>query len=276
MRVIRTCGLVLLCCGGLLAAPAHATNRIEGTWYFGVGLVEITPAGSPNVFKGTVYRRMQFSYCPHLPGERMWEIKPAESGIYRGTHINYFRKDCSRDPGAPSIWRVRKVEGTDILDFCSNDPGQPPPTEFNDRCVPLRRAAPARDLSRVCSSGPVARTSGSRADKAVCVEGPAALRRNGCVSRRGRIVHRFNVKLRTKGTKARRGRLYDSRAKITYVRFKLDRRSKGTDRRSPFQLALKGKQLKKGTHVLLADVVLQTPGSKKRQRQQMAFRFDAC
>lgn len=269
MRTIRTACLAALCAGAL-ATPAEAANRIEGTWSFGRGLVEITPAGGVGAYKGIVTRKLKFTFCPHPVRERMWEIVDLRNGTYRGSHINYHRRDCSRDPGAPALWRVRKQGKKELLDLCANDPGSKPPTTFTGDCKVLKRAAPPRDLSQTCGSD---RARASRSGQDVCLEGPAELRTTGCVRRRGRVVHRFRIKLKKK---SRGGGLVNRRSRVKAVRFKLDGKAKGTDRRPPFLVAMKGAKLKPGGHTLVADVRLQVPRSKKKRRKKLTFKFDAC
>lgn len=268
MRTIRTACLAALCAGALVA-PAEAANRIEGTWAFKGGRVEITPAGGVGAYKGIITRRLKFAFCTHPLGERMWRIVDLANGTYRGSHINYHRTGCTRDPGARALWRVRKKRGRELLDFCANDPGSSPPT-FTRACHVLTRVAPARDLAVICGSG---RVRSSAAGQDVCIEGPAELREFGCVRTRGEVLHRFRVELKKKP----RGRgLVNRGSRVRLVKFRLDGKPKGGDRRTPFLVTMKGAKLKPGGHTLVADVRLQVPRSKKKLRKKLTFKFDAC
>lgn len=274
--------LRVYCLAGVLAAvvatPAEAANRIEGTWSFGRGLVEITPAGTAGSYKGVIVRRLTFAKCAHPRGERMWRIFDLEDGTYRGSHVNYRTPDCQEDPGAPAIWRVRKVGRTQVLDFCANDPGTEAPSGFGgENCRTLKRAAPARDLAQICGSGKVLVSQRRRSGQDLCVVGPRELRRYGCVRRRGRIVHQFDVVLKRK---SRRRGLVPANARLKSVKFRLDRRAARADRRRPFRFSVKASKLAAGPHALVADALLRVPATKsepKRSiRKKVRFKFDAC
>lgn len=269
MRTIRTISLTLLCVAGS-ASPAGAANPIEGLWSYGKGLVEVTPGGGEGVFKGVVMRKFAFSTCDHPEGERMWRIVDELDGTYHGTHVNY-KSDCSPDPGAPAIWRVlQRANDRDVLQFCANDPGDPPPTEFEGPgCRGLFRAAPARDVAQICSSGYV-RASVAQNSTDLCLVGPRELRRTGCLRRSRQVLHRFEVKLRDTGRAT-----VPAGAKIKSVKFRHRGRTKGTDRRAPFRLALSGSEIKRRAQSVSADVLL-TGADSARERRKLTLDFDGC
>lgn len=263
------CIIVLI--GAASAESAVAANRIEGTWAFGKGRVEITPGGGAGAYKGIVVRKLTFSKCAHPRGERMWDLVDLLDGSYRGRHMNYRTNGCTRDPGAPAIWRVRRKGGRDVLDFCANDPGSDFPSEFRgSNCRVLKRVAPARDLARVCASGPV---RASRAGQDLCIQGPKQLRQFGCLPQGRGARHRFEVKLVGK----RRGRSpVEAGARIRSVAFRIDGRAKGTDRTAPFALTVAGSDFAPGSHALVAKVLLRRQGGRKASHKRLTFRFDAC
>ena len=144
-----------------------------------------------------------------------------------------------------------------ILDFYTAPPGGGEPTADNPatRCSTLERAKPpGRPPEQVCVVG-------------ACLIGPGEAREVGCV-RRGDFTHRFRVRLRTS---ARR------RLRVRLVRFRLDRRRNGSDRRSPFMARVRGTRLAPGPHVLAAEVRLARRGSRRVVRRTLLrYRFDAC
>jgi hypothetical protein len=259
-------------CAGASASGALAATPVEGVWGFGDGRVEITPGGSAGLFTGVVTRPLTFSHCMHPRGERMWSMLDMLDGTYRGRHVNYLRQTCERDPGAPALWRVRKTARGEVLDFCANDPGGEEPEGFGPNCHVLERVAPARDLARACASG-VARASRAGAGRDVCIHGPAELRRTGCVRRRGRVTHRFVVKLEKRMRGRRR---VHPRARVKSVKFSLDRKSRSSDRAAPFERRIEAGSLTAGAHVLAAEVLMRAPESNKPVRRRVTFRFDAC
>ena len=104
----------------------------------------------------------------------------------------------------------------------------------------------------------------------VCLEGPAELRRLGCL-RRGDFVHRFRIKL-----KKRRGGLVANRlSRVRIVLFSLDGGPNGVDRRRPYY-ALDGQSLRPDRHVLRADVRLRVPRTGRGFRKRLSFRFSTC
>jgi hypothetical protein len=126
-----------------LAPAAQAAEPIEGTWHFNGGEVLVKATG-PGTFEGTVIKRTQFANCPHLPGERMWQITGSGTE-YRGTH-NYLRNaDCSIEPGGQATWRIISTDAAAFrLEFCSANPGRGAPTPDNPAtaCSTLTRARP--------------------------------------------------------------------------------------------------------------------------------------
>jgi hypothetical protein len=266
--------LIALCLQ-LGTAPAQAASRIEGTWAFGKGRVEVTPYPFAGAFRGTIVRPLKFVACEHPVGEVMWQIVKKRKG-YQGSHVNYHRSDCSPDPGARAIWRVRRKGGKEYLDMCANPRGTPPPTTFTKDCRTLTRVAPARDLAVVCSAGPVwvrsaaAKKRPGRRD--VCLEGPHELRDSGCLRRGEGVVHRFRAKLTT-GPDRRAAVPRGSR--VTRIRFRLDDTPAVLDRSAPFAFALKADQLAPGPHTLSAAIVLQ-PRRGRSIVKKLEFAFEAC
>lgn len=244
----------------LAAAPAaHAVDPIEGKWFFEGGQVEIVPSG-PGAFVGTVTQATTFSTCVHPVGQRMWGIQRQADGTYSGTHIRYRTSTCEEVPNSPSIWRVRTEGARTLLDFCSNDPSEGPPAGFGSNCLVLERQAapPRRDEACAPRGG-------------VCVDGPADLREIGCL-RRGAFRHRFRVALK----KRSRDRLVNRRSRVRLVRFTLDGRPNGTDRRRPFLTTVNGSTLTPGAHVLRATVHLRVPGTNRRFVRRLVYRFNGC
>lgn len=112
--------------------PAHATEPIEGTWNYNGGQVLVEPTGT-STYKGTVVVETTFSNCPHLVGERMWEIRGSGT-YYEGTHLWFDSNDCAtsgRTPGH-STWTVIQSGSSLILKDCSTSPGDPSDIRCND------------------------------------------------------------------------------------------------------------------------------------------------
>ena len=255
MRQLLLALLVLLA-----AAPAaHAADPIEGKWFFEGGQVVVEPSG-PGTFSGTVTRATTFSNCVHPVGQRMWGIERQADGTYSGTHIRYRTSTCEEVPNSPSIWRVRTEGARVLLDFCSNDPSEGPPTGFDSSCLVLERQEAPPNREEACARG-----------GGVCVDGPADLREIGCL-RRGSFRHRFRVALK----KRSRDRLVNRRSRVRLVRFTLDGRPNGTDRRRPFLTTVNGATLTPGAHVLRATVHLRVPGTNRRFVRRLAYRFNGC
>lgn len=237
---------------------ARAADPVEGKWFFEGGQVEIAPSG-PDTFAGTVTRATTFSTCVHPVGQRMWSMQRQADGTYSGTHIRY-RGDCSEVPGSPSIWRVRSEGARVLLDFCSNDPSEGPPSGFDSSCLVLERqeAPPRRDEACAPRGG-------------VCVDGPPDLTTIGCL-RRGTFRHRFRVALKRRS----RDRLVNRRSRVRLVRFTLDGRPNGFDRRRPFLTTVNGATLTPGEHVLGATVHLRVPNTNRRFVRRLVYRFNGC
>lgn len=289
---ITRIGCVTLLCVVASAAPAGAANRIEGYWAHEgdnvTGLVEVTPGGAVGAYKGIVIRRVIFGSCAHRPPEHMWQLIDQADGTYRGSHVNYTREGCRPVQGAHALLRVRKTPGGDVLDFCVTPPEEEPPAGFTDDCHKLKRVGHARDLARMCSTGPVRASRARARRKDICVTGPSELRRYGCV-RQSRQRRRFSVNFISRsdsddvavnrGSRANAGML-DGRARIKWVRFALDGRAKRTDRKAPFQLLVRRSALDAGDHGLLAAVSIVVPKTKteprKRVQRRVFFEFGVC
>lgn len=242
----------------LAPGAALAADPIEGTWFFAGGRVIVEPSG-PGTFIGTVKEATRFDACTHPVGQRMWHIERQPDGTYSGTHIRY-RSTCAEVPNSPAIWRLREEGGRRLLDFCSNDPSEGPPTGFDASCPQLEQAAPPPDRDESCARG-----------GGVCVDGPADLRTIGCL-RRGSFRHRFRVALK----KRSRDGLVNRRSRVRLVRFTLDGRRNGVDRRRPFVTIVNGATLSPGAHVLRATVHLRVPRSQRRFVRRLVFRFNGC
>jgi hypothetical protein len=198
----------------------------------------------------------------------MWRIS-ATGNAYAGGHAWFTSADCSERGEGSATWRVREVDDRFLLVFCTAAPGAGEASDANPatRCSTLERAKPG--------SFPDEGTPGLPADRPtppqVC-SGPACLvlsprprGEGGCLPR-GRFTHRFTLRLR----KASR------RLRVRAVRFTLDWKPNGSDRRSPFVARVDGRRLAAGNHLLLADVRLRAPGSKRTATRRLSYRFRSC
>ena len=255
--MLRGALIAALAALGVFAAPAQALDPIEGFWFFSGGKVQVEAAPDGR-FVGTVVEATRFATCTHPVGERMWSIERRPDGTYAGTH-NRFSPSCETVPNSPSIWRVRTQDGRQVLDFCSKDPSQPPPTSFTDSdCLVLERAEAPPERTQSCGTD-------------TCVDAPRDIATLGCL-RRGSFTHRFRVNLK----KRRNGQLVNRRSRVRIVRFTLDGRLIGVDRRRPFVAVVRGSTLTPGPHVLRARVSLRVPRTGKRFTRRLAFRFNGC
>jgi hypothetical protein len=274
-RITAALPAVLL--AGIAAPAALAANPVEGYWAFDRGVVEITPAQGVGAFRGVIVRRLTFSTCAHRPGEEMWRMINRSDGTYRGSHVNYTKVGCRTAPGAPALWRVRKEADRDKLDFCANDPGSPPPTDFSgESCRTLDRVGHARDLAQICASGYVRASRVAHKGRDACLVGPSELRTEGCVRTGDGTRHRFQVALRAQ---QRKGPI-DRNARLKSVRFALDGWGVRTDSRGPFKLTLPSSRLSPGGHALRAKLVLKVPQARgapaRRERRELVLDFAAC
>jgi hypothetical protein len=251
-----------------LAAPAAAVQPIEGSWFYEGGEVLVEPTG-PGTFKGTVVRATRLATCTHPAGQRMWEISGSGSS-YTGTH-DWFFSDCRENPDGQATWNVRAPSGgRQQLDFCTARPGTgaPGPSNPATRCHTLERSKPAENRTQSCAGG----TQTSQTNRQVCIDGPADLRTIGCL-RRGGFIHRFRVKLKKR---TRGGQLVNRLSRVRIVRFTLDGRPNGRDRRRPFLAVVNGATLTPGAHVLRARIDLRVPNSRRRFRRNITYRFNGC
>jgi len=88
----------------------------------------------------------------------------------------------------------------------------------------------------------------------------------------GPFNYRFKVPLK----KLVGGRKVNRRSRVTIVRFKLDGKRDGSDRKRPFIAGINVSRLADGRHVLAADIRLRVPGTKKTFRRKQKFGFSTC
>jgi hypothetical protein len=74
----------------------------------------------------------------------------------------------------------------------------------------------------------------------------------------------------------RGGKVVLRHARVTLVRFRLDGRRNGSDRRRPFVVGIDGARLKAGRHRLVADVSLRLPHGGRGQHRRLVLKFRAC
>lgn len=88
----------------------------------------------------------------------------------------------------------------------------------------------------------------------------------------GPFNYRFKVPLK----KLQGGKKVNRRSRVRVVRFKIDGKADGTDRKRPFIASINASKLAEGKHVLSADIQLQVPGTKKTFRRKQKFAFSTC
>ena len=88
----------------------------------------------------------------------------------------------------------------------------------------------------------------------------------------GPFNYRFKVPLK----KLQGGRKVNRRSRVTVVRFKIDGKPDGSDRKRPFVASINSSKLRDGRHVLSAAITLRVPGTKKTFRRKQAFAFSTC
>ena len=88
----------------------------------------------------------------------------------------------------------------------------------------------------------------------------------------GPFNYRFKVPLK----KLVGGKKVNRRSRVTVVRFKLDGKRDGSDRKRPFVAGINVSKLADGKHVLSADIRLRVPGAKKTFRRRQKFGFSTC
>jgi hypothetical protein len=267
-------GALVLGLAGLLlaAAPARAAEPIEGAWLFEGGQVLVEPGAGPGTFMGTVVRPTRFIDCAHPRGERMWTLSGAGEA-YTGTHRWFTSADCSAQAPGEATWRVRESGDRYLLVLCTAPPGAGSPTSSNPRtqCSTLERAKPADPDPDAPGDTASERGEEPRSSPPVACSGPACLvapgprGAGGCVPR-GRFSHRFALRLR-RGARGLRVRL---------VRFTLDWKPNGVDRRSPWVARVDGRRLAPGPHLLLADVRLARRTTRRTVVRRVSYRFTSC
>lgn len=247
--------LAAACVLAAVPAVASASESIEGTWSYQGGRIQVVPNGI-GTFRGTVTSPTRFLDCDHPLGERVWSISGSGSS-YTGTHQWFEAGTCAPAPGGEATWNIRDTGDRFLLDFCTAPPGAGPPSADNTSriCSTLSRAKPpATSPERICLLN-------------ACLIGTGDADAIGCV-RRGLFKHRFLVRLRGSARRTLR---------VKVVRFKLDGRGNGRDRRTPFVAIVDGETLTEGAHTLAADVTLRARrhgGSAKRLT--LKYAFNAC
>ena len=88
----------------------------------------------------------------------------------------------------------------------------------------------------------------------------------------GPFNYRFKVPLK----KLVSGKRVNRRSRVTVVKFKLDGKTDGSDRKRPFIASINVSKLADGRHVLSADIRLRVPGTKKTFRRRQRFGFSTC
>ena len=238
-----------------LPASARAVEPIEGTWAYQGGRVLVEPTG-PGAFKGTVTAATRFLSCDHPVGERMWSIS-GRGSAYSGTHQWFEEPGCAPAPGGSATWTVRDAGDVFLLDFCTAPPGEGAPTPENPatRCSTLQRARPpAPTPQQVCVAD-------------ACLIAPGEAQAIGCIPRTD-FTHRFVLRLR---------RSVRRRLRVRVVRFTVDGRRNGSDRRAPFVARVRGSALAPGRHVLAARVRIVRRGSRRTVRRVLLrYAFRAC
>jgi Tol biopolymer transport system component len=93
----------------------------------------------------------------------------------------------------------------------------------------------------------------------------------GACVRRGSFSYRFGVTMR----RLRGNTVVLRRSRVTIVRFTLDGKPNGSDRRRPFLVTIDGTHLSAGRHLLRADVRLRAH-HRRIYRRVLTLRFSAC
>jgi hypothetical protein len=88
----------------------------------------------------------------------------------------------------------------------------------------------------------------------------------------GPFNYRFKVPLK----KLQGGRKVNRRSRVTVVRFKIDGKPDGSDRKRPFVAGINSSKLSEGKHVLTAAITLRVPGTTKTFRRKQKFAFSTC
>jgi hypothetical protein len=88
----------------------------------------------------------------------------------------------------------------------------------------------------------------------------------------GPFNYRFKVPLK----KLVGGKKVNRRSRVTNVKFKIDGKSDGSDRKRPFVAGIDVSRLSEGRHVLSADIRLQVPGTHRTFRRKQRFAFSTC
>jgi hypothetical protein len=88
----------------------------------------------------------------------------------------------------------------------------------------------------------------------------------------GPFNYRFKVPLK----KLVGSRKVNRRSRVTNVRFKIDGKPDGSDRKRPFIAGIDVSKLSEGKHVLSADIHLRVPGTPKTFRRRQRFAFSTC
>jgi hypothetical protein len=88
----------------------------------------------------------------------------------------------------------------------------------------------------------------------------------------GPFDYRFKVPLK----KLVGGKKVNRLSRVRVVKFKIDGRPDGSDRKRPFVASINVSNLADGHHVLSADIRLQVPGTKKTFRRKQKFAFSTC
>jgi len=88
----------------------------------------------------------------------------------------------------------------------------------------------------------------------------------------GPFNYRFKVPLK----KLQGGKKVNRRSRVRVVKFKIDGKPDGSDRKRPFVANINASKLSEGKHVLSADIKLQVPGTKKTFRRKQKFAFSTC
>jgi hypothetical protein len=66
------------------------------------------------------------------------------------------------------------------------------------------------------------------------------------------------------------------RSRVRLVRFFLDNRPNGNDRRRPFLAIVRGSTLTAGPHILRATISLRVPNSRLRFTRRITYSFNGC
>lgn len=269
--------LVALSALVLPSAAVAAAAPIEGPWLYEGGEVVVSAGDTPGSFVGTVRRPTKFIDCAHPRGERMWEVS-GSGDSYQGTHRWFTQPDCSQQDDGAATWRIRESGDRLLLVFCTAPPaaGSASPNNPATRCSTLERPRPGvvdpDDPAAPVSAPPSAPGDSQRPSPpvacagAACLAGPPAVRRDGCVAR-GSFTHRFAFTIKRRERR---------RLRVRAVRFTLDWKPNGVDRRSPWVAKVDGSKLRAGSHLLIADVRLAVRGSRRTVVKRLSYRFQGC